>query len=38
MANVPAAKRPADNVTKVTIGYAKVGMGALIGVPAIQSS
>lgn len=36
--NVPAAKRPAAIVTKVTMGYAEVGMGALIGVPAVQSS
>jgi hypothetical protein len=38
MIKVPAAKRPAEIVTKVTIGYAEVGMGALIGVPAVQSS
>jgi hypothetical protein len=38
MIKVPAAKRPAAMVTKVTTGYAKVGIGALIGEPAIQSS
>jgi hypothetical protein len=38
MTKVPAAKRPAEIANKVTAGYAKVGIGALIGVPAIQSS
>jgi hypothetical protein len=38
MTNVPAAKRPAETASNVTAGYAKVGIGALMGVPAIQSS
>lgn len=38
MIKVPAAKRPAETVSKVTTGYATVGIGALIGEPAIQSS
>lgn len=38
MANLPAAKRPAEIVRKVTKGYEEVGMGAPMGVPAIQSS
>lgn len=38
MIKVPAAKRPAEMVSKVTTGYATVGIGALIGEPAVQSS